>query len=170
MREIADAIGDPKIERVSIIKSARIGFTTVMTVQGWQREVRRRAKSAQSGAPSRDRLCANSALNFSLSNFFRNFPRETQSFSASSSHGFTRLIPSRLLPSGINKIVSVSGKSGKHEVSSSFHVITLQPTLIKNLEHMVTEDILALVQIIKKLMRVSYKLVLSVKTLIRLKR
>ena len=31
MRQIADAIGDPKIERVSIIKSARIGFTTVMT-------------------------------------------------------------------------------------------------------------------------------------------
>jgi phage terminase large subunit GpA-like protein len=31
MREIARAIGDPKIERVSLMKSARIGFTTVMT-------------------------------------------------------------------------------------------------------------------------------------------
>lgn len=31
MRSIADAIGDASIERVSIIKSARVGFTTVMT-------------------------------------------------------------------------------------------------------------------------------------------
>jgi phage terminase large subunit GpA-like protein len=29
-RAIADAIADPKIERVSVIKSARIGFTTLL--------------------------------------------------------------------------------------------------------------------------------------------
>src|SRR5450759_241779 len=31
MRAIADAIGDPAIERVTVIKSARIGFSTVLT-------------------------------------------------------------------------------------------------------------------------------------------
>jgi phage terminase large subunit GpA-like protein len=31
MREIADAIGDPAVERVSVLKSARIGFSTVLT-------------------------------------------------------------------------------------------------------------------------------------------
>jgi phage terminase large subunit GpA-like protein len=31
MRAIADAIGDPAIERVSVLKSARIGFSTVLT-------------------------------------------------------------------------------------------------------------------------------------------
>jgi phage terminase large subunit GpA-like protein len=31
MREIADAIGDPAVERVTVIKSARIGFSTVLT-------------------------------------------------------------------------------------------------------------------------------------------
>src|SRR5260221_3457385 len=31
MREIADAIGDPAIERVTVIKSARIGYSTVLT-------------------------------------------------------------------------------------------------------------------------------------------
>jgi phage terminase large subunit GpA-like protein len=31
MRAIADAIGDPSIERVSVLKSARIGFSTVLT-------------------------------------------------------------------------------------------------------------------------------------------
>jgi phage terminase large subunit GpA-like protein len=31
MREIADAIGDPAVERVSVLKSARIGFCTVLT-------------------------------------------------------------------------------------------------------------------------------------------
>jgi phage terminase large subunit GpA-like protein len=31
MREIARAIGDPAVERVSIQKSARVGYTTVMT-------------------------------------------------------------------------------------------------------------------------------------------
>jgi hypothetical protein len=31
MREIADAIGDPKVERVTCLKSARIGWTTVMS-------------------------------------------------------------------------------------------------------------------------------------------
>lgn len=30
-REIADAIGDPAIERVSIVKSVRVGFTTLLT-------------------------------------------------------------------------------------------------------------------------------------------
>ena len=31
MRAIADAIGDPAVERVSVLKSARIGYTTVLT-------------------------------------------------------------------------------------------------------------------------------------------
>ena len=31
MRDISDAIGDPAIERVSVLKSARIGFSTVLT-------------------------------------------------------------------------------------------------------------------------------------------
>ena len=31
MRAIADAIGDPVIERVSVLKSARVGFSTVLT-------------------------------------------------------------------------------------------------------------------------------------------
>ena len=31
MREIANAIGDPAVERVSVLKSARIGYTTVLT-------------------------------------------------------------------------------------------------------------------------------------------
>jgi phage terminase large subunit GpA-like protein len=31
MRAIADAIGDPKVERVSVLKSARVGFSTVIT-------------------------------------------------------------------------------------------------------------------------------------------
>ena len=31
MRAIADAIGDPAVERVSVLKSARIGFSTVLT-------------------------------------------------------------------------------------------------------------------------------------------
>ena len=30
-REIADAIGDPEIERVTLVKSVRVGFTTLMT-------------------------------------------------------------------------------------------------------------------------------------------
>jgi phage terminase large subunit GpA-like protein len=30
-REIADAIGDSRVERVSIVKSARLGFTTLLT-------------------------------------------------------------------------------------------------------------------------------------------
>jgi phage terminase large subunit GpA-like protein len=30
-RAIADAIGDPEIERVTLIKSARLGFTTLLT-------------------------------------------------------------------------------------------------------------------------------------------
>jgi phage terminase large subunit GpA-like protein len=31
MRDIADAIGDPAVERVTVIKSARVGFSTVVT-------------------------------------------------------------------------------------------------------------------------------------------
>jgi phage terminase large subunit GpA-like protein len=31
MRAIADAIGDPAIERVSVLKSARVGFSTLLT-------------------------------------------------------------------------------------------------------------------------------------------
>jgi phage terminase large subunit GpA-like protein len=31
MRAIADAIGDPRVERVSVLKSARFGFSTVIT-------------------------------------------------------------------------------------------------------------------------------------------
>jgi hypothetical protein len=31
MRAIADAIGDPAIERVTVLKSARVGFSTVLT-------------------------------------------------------------------------------------------------------------------------------------------
>jgi phage terminase large subunit GpA-like protein len=31
MKAIADAIGDPAIERVSVLKSARVGFSTLLT-------------------------------------------------------------------------------------------------------------------------------------------
>jgi hypothetical protein len=31
MRQIADAIGDPAVERVTVLKSARVGFSTVLT-------------------------------------------------------------------------------------------------------------------------------------------
>jgi phage terminase large subunit GpA-like protein len=30
MREIANAIGDPTVERVTVLKSARVGFTTLL--------------------------------------------------------------------------------------------------------------------------------------------